>query len=313
MSKNFLVIIGILSLGICIVLFLSRPGKNKSYQPKISYSSKDTLETNKVTSYKIRDKEESRYLEPRTQQTASSLEKKYIEQEQESMRQEREKRKAIDAMSGTQKSSSGMSGQRDIHDSATSLKSKNEPAPAVVASDNSSKRAALMENWGNHKPQSSAPEKQLFLCLVHKDQVIIPGQVVNLRTGEEIAMGNMIIPKNTLLTGVSSSSNNRLMINIQNIRFNNNLVTVNMTVLGSDGNPGLPLTSDALGKEAKSSLSKEAVNQAGEIVSTVGGSVAGSVGRSLGNLVKSVGGKTENIKNKEITLYDRQSLYLKIN
>lgn len=85
-------------------------------------------------------------------------------------------------------------------------------------------------------------DKQLWIAwsgnecrqFVHKgiegDQKAVQGSVVKLKLLDSIVIGGQIIPKGHLVFGLASFSNQRLNLEIKNIRLGTSIVPVNFTV-----------------------------------------------------------------------------------
>lgn len=172
------------------------------------------------------------------------------------------------------------------------------------------RREAMMRDWGMAGSQSSAAVSsgEMFRAVIHGTQTIKAGQTALFRTKEEIHYGNMVVPANTLLTGWTSISENRLTITISSVRLGHEVYALPLEVYGSDGMKGLPLNYDAAGKIANTQASATATQEISSAASRYGG----TIGRVAGTLISGVGSQVRSIKNVEVKLIDNQSVILKI-
>ncbi|MFA5657411.1 MAG: conjugative transposon protein TraM, partial [Dysgonamonadaceae bacterium] len=86
---------------------------------------------------------------------------------------------------------------------------------------------------------SQSSTKNTILACIHEDQSVMDGQNVKLRLLEPLQAGTIIIPKNTLLTGMARIQRERLDIDIVSIEYNGSIISVELNVYDSDGQKGL--------------------------------------------------------------------------
>lgn len=86
---------------------------------------------------------------------------------------------------------------------------------------------------------SQSSVKNTILACIHEDQNVMDGQNVKLRLLEPLQAGSIIIPKNTLLTGMARIQRERLDIDIVSIEYNGSIISVELNVYDSDGQKGL--------------------------------------------------------------------------
>ncbi len=86
---------------------------------------------------------------------------------------------------------------------------------------------------------SQSSVKNTILACIHEDQNVMDGQNVKLRLLEPLQAGPIIIPKNTLLTGMARIQRERLDIDIVSIEYNGSIISVELNVYDSDGQKGL--------------------------------------------------------------------------
>lgn len=172
------------------------------------------------------------------------------------------------------------------------------------------RREAMMRDWGMKESSrtASSSSDEMFRAVIHGTQTIKAGQTALFRTKEDIRYGSVVVPANTLLTGWTSISDNRLTIKINSVRLGHEVYTLPLEVYGSDGMQGLPLNYDAVGKVANTQASTTATQE----ISSAAARYGGTVGRVAGTIISGVGSQMRSIKNVEVMLIDNQSVILKI-
>lgn len=113
-------------------------------------------------------------------------------------------------------------------------------------------------------------QRNTIRACVNTDQILLFGentgsQKVQLRLLENIRVGNLVIPRNTLLTGTAKLSSERLEITINTIEYLGNIISVSLNVHDTDGMEGLNCPGSVERNTAKD----------------IGGNIGGSVGTSI--------------------------------
>lgn len=72
-----------------------------------------------------------------------------------------------------------------------------------------------------------------------QSQLLVNGAVIKLRLTNDVYINGVLVPKNTLISGVANLNAERLNIEVTSIRHNNNLFTVKLEVYDLDGLPGI--------------------------------------------------------------------------
>ena len=174
------------------------------------------------------------------------------------------------------------------------------------------RRQAMMRDWGvGQSPRSeqrNTAGASMFRAVIHGTQLVKSGQTALFRTKEPIRYGSLVVPANTLLSGIASISENRLSVKINSVRMGREVFSLPLAVYGSDGIQGIPLNYDEVGKIANAQTSMTAVQEASSAVSQYGG----TVGRVVGSMISGVGSQVRSAKNVEIKLIDNQIVILKI-
>lgn len=113
-------------------------------------------------------------------------------------------------------------------------------------------------------------QRNTIRACINSDQILLFGentgsQKVQLRLLENIRMGNLVIPRNSLVTGIAKLSSERLEITINTIEYLGNIIPVSLNVRDTDGLSGLNCPGSVERNTAKD----------------IGGNIGGSVGTSV--------------------------------
>lgn len=84
-----------------------------------------------------------------------------------------------------------------------------------------------------------AEEGQAIEAVVHSNQILVNGAVIQLRLATDIFINGILIPKGNLVNGIASLNNERLEVEINSIRYKNSLFPVKMELYDIDGLPGI--------------------------------------------------------------------------
>ena len=110
---------------------------------------------------------------------------------------------------------------------------------------------------------------------IHQDQTLTDGQTVKLRLLEPLQAGNVLVAKNTVVSGTVKVQGERLDVLVSSIEYAGNIIPVELAVFDTDGQKGLSVPS---------SMEQEAFNEAmANIGSGLGTSI--SFARSAGQQV----------------------------
>ncbi len=207
--------------------------------------------------------------------------------------------------------------QNGVSPAASSTKASQPTAlqSEPVKSDAERRREAILRDWGmsaaksGESTDSDVPAPAgMFRAVIHGTQLLKAGQPALFRTKEPIRYGSLVVPANTLLSGVTAISENRLTVKIESVRLGQQVFRLPLEVYGSDGMPGIPLNYDDMNKVAGAQTSSTAIQETGAAVSRYGG----TVGRVAGALITGVGNQARTLKEREIKLIDNQTVILKI-
>jgi hypothetical protein len=87
-------------------------------------------------------------------------------------------------------------------------------------------------------------------AVIEGNQKVAQGAVVKLRLLDTIHLQDMVIPKNQLLFGSGNITNQRLLLNIKNIRLGSSIIPVDLSVFSLDGLIGIDAPEAELGQAA---------------------------------------------------------------
>lgn len=96
-------------------------------------------------------------------------------------------------------------------------------------------------NYGFHTMGQAVQQNRenTIKACVHGDQTITNGQSVRLRLLEAMRVGDMVLPRNTLVTGNGRIQGDRLSIEIASIEHSGTILPVELAVYDNDGQEGI--------------------------------------------------------------------------
>lgn len=77
-------------------------------------------------------------------------------------------------------------------------------------------------------------------AIIDGRQKVMNGGTVRLKLTDSVMLKGIMLPKGQLLFGACQVTNQRLLLNIQNIRIGKNILPADLTVFSMDGLPGIP-------------------------------------------------------------------------
>ena len=132
------------------------------------------------------------------------------------------------------------------------------PSPVETTKDRIVSPVSRVSDGGGGGRLGTAPPNNNFYSLsdkknlhqgvikacVFSDQILLFGentgvQKILLRLLESIQVGDIIIPRNTLLTGVAKQGNERLTVTVDNLIHDNKIINVSLKVYDMDGLEGI--------------------------------------------------------------------------
>ena len=96
--------------------------------------------------------------------------------------------------------------------------------------------------------------KNTIRACIHNDQTLMDGQTVKLRLLEPLQAGNVIVPKNSLVSGSAKVQGERLDILVSSLKYAGNIIPVELAVYDSDGQKGLSVPSSLEQEAAKEAM-----------------------------------------------------------
>ena len=100
------------------------------------------------------------------------------------------------------------------------------------------------------KPSVKDSAFKAISAVIEGNQKVLQGGVVKLRLMDTIVLKNTTIPKGTLLFGSCNITNQRLLLDIKNIRLGTAIIPVDLSVFSLDGMPGINAPEAELGQAA---------------------------------------------------------------
>ncbi len=93
--------------------------------------------------------------------------------------------------------------------------------------------------YGLEKDNSIAEEGLAIEAVVHSNQTLVNGAVIQLRLATDIFINGVLIPKGNPINGIASLNNERLEVEISSVRYKNTLFPVKLELYDIDGLPGI--------------------------------------------------------------------------
>lgn len=115
----------------------------------------------------------------------------------------------------------------------------------IIAIQNPS--AVAQVNSQAAKPDSAF---QAIPALIDGTQKVAPGAAVSLVLRDSVRLNGVLLPRGQKLSGLCAVTNQRLLLDIRNIRLGTSIIPVNLTVYSLDGLTGIPAPEAELGEAA---------------------------------------------------------------
>ncbi len=94
--------------------------------------------------------------------------------------------------------------------------------------------------YTENKAAASPPvQANSVSAVVHETQMLTNGSTVKLRLTNDVYVNGLLVPKGNFVFGTASLENERLLITVPNIRYENNLLPVALSVYDMDGLAGI--------------------------------------------------------------------------
>ncbi|WP_426672016.1 conjugative transposon protein TraM [Mucilaginibacter sp. McL0603] len=112
--------------------------------------------------------------------------------------------------------------------------------------------AIVKEQQPINKPMEKDSAFKALPAIIDGSQKVAPGGVVKLRLQDTIRINGIIIPKGQTVFGSCTITNQRLLLDIRNIRLGTAIIPVNLTMFSLDGMAGIAAPEAELGEAAGS-------------------------------------------------------------
>lgn len=90
------------------------------------------------------------------------------------------------------------------------------------------------------KPENTENAFKAIPAIIDGNQKVLQGGAVRLKLNDTLTIKGQVIPKGTPLFGTANITNQRLLLEIKNIRLGDAIIPVNLTVYSEDSMPGIP-------------------------------------------------------------------------
>ncbi|MFD2872014.1 conjugative transposon protein TraM [Mucilaginibacter ximonensis] len=201
---------------------------------------------------------------------------------------------------------------RQLHQMVKSAKSgRSEEDPEMAQLSKMLTQIQQIQNPGSvkveKKPEDNTPFKAIPAVIDGK-QKVMDGAAVRLKLTDSVLLKDQWIPKGQQIFGVCSVTNQRLLLNIQNIRLAQQIIPVSLTVFSLDGMPGIPAPEAELGGAAAGGADNALQSmQFMTMDQTIGAQAA------AGGINAAKGLFSKKIKKIKVKLADQFPVLLKIN
>jgi len=108
----------------------------------------------------------------------------------------------------------------------------------------------IKDKQKTEKPTVQDSAFKAIPAIIDGNQKVKPGGVVKLRLHDTISINGITFPKGQSISGLCSVTNQRLLLDIKNIRMGTAIVPVNLTVFSLDGMAGIDAPEAELGEAA---------------------------------------------------------------
>jgi len=160
----------------------------------------------------------------------------------------------------------------------------------------------------NKKKKEADSAFRAIPAVIDGKQKVMNGGTVRLKLTDSVKLKGVWLPKGQLLFGACQVTNQRLLLNIQNVRIGKNILPSSLTVFSLDGMPGIPAPeaeiSGAAGDGANSAIENMQFLSMDESLSTQ--AAAGGINAAKGLFSKKV-------KRIKVKLHDQYPVLLKVN
>ncbi len=106
------------------------------------------------------------------------------------------------------------------------------------------------------EPVLNEKRQNAIQAVVHETRTLVAGSTLKLRLADDIYINGILVPKDNFLFGETMLNGERLSIKINNIRFQNSLLPVGLSVYDMDGMEGIQVPGAITRDVAKQSTSR---------------------------------------------------------
>lgn len=142
---------------------------------------------------------------------------------------------------------------RQLHRMMRSAKRNTREDPEMAQLSKMLTQIQAIQNPGSvkmpKKPENNKPFKAIP-AIIDGKQKVVDGGAVRLKLTDSVQLKGQWVPKGQQIYGVCSVTNQRLLLTIQNIRLDQQIIPVNLTVFSLDGMAGIPAPEAELGGAA---------------------------------------------------------------
>ncbi len=169
------------------------------------------------------------------------------------------------------------------------------------------RRLAVQQSWENTTPKDNRVASKGIRAVIHGNQIVEAGQSVTIRSVEQHRFDDgTILERNTLIFGIAAIAKDRLIIEIKNIRINDQMFPIPLSVYATDGMIGIPVTNQEVKKETSNSVASSATSQASSVAKSYGS----WIGTALGSAADIAVSKMQSERKNKVQLIDNQTIYL---
>lgn len=90
------------------------------------------------------------------------------------------------------------------------------------------------------KTENAESPFKAIAAMIDGNQKVLQGGAVRLKLVDSLKVKGLVIPQGTLVFGTANITNQRLLLEIKNIRLDKAIIPVNLTVYSEDSMPGIP-------------------------------------------------------------------------
>lgn len=135
-----------------------------------------------------------------------------------------------------------------------SMNGQSPPDPEMQQLNSMLEKIQAIQNPSAVKSKNAVAENvkpfRAIPAIIDGKQKVADGASVKLKLADTATIKNQLLPKGQEIYGSCQITNQRLLLNIENIRLDKQIIPVNLTVFSLDGMPGIPAPEAELGGAA---------------------------------------------------------------